>query len=650
MCGICGFIDLRHTVAHPLEVVKTMAATLEHRGPDASGAWIDSRLPVALGFRRLAIIDLSDRGSQPMSSAGGRFMLVFNGEIYNHQELRADLERAGVRFRGDSDTEVLLEAISSWEISSALARANGMFAFALWDVDHRELHLVRDRLGEKPLYVFADSHRLVFGSELKALHKFPGFNPSIDRDAVSALMRYGVIPAPGSIYNNVRKLRPGTHLVVSCEDDGLKLCESVFWALEERGPTEASEIVHQPADIDELESLLLDAVRLRLSADVPVGALLSGGVDSSLVVALMQAASPRPVRTFTIGFAESSYDESRVAAQVARHLGTDHHELRVSARDALDTVPLLPDIYDEPFADSSQIPTVLVSRLAREHVKVALTGDGGDELFAGYNRYLWTARLMPSLRQIPFPIRRHVAGALAHVPDVAWRRVETATTAVMGRPGTAALPDKARKMQALLLADGTADAHERLMSRWPDPLPTTDFRARAHDTQRRVAGDPLRSMMLADIRQYLPDDILVKVDRASMAVGLEARVPLLDHRVVEYAWAQSPATHMQKRGGKRLLRAVLARYLPPSITDRPKAGFAVDLGGWLRGDLRQWAEDLLDPEQLRSDGYLDPRTIRETWARHLTGRADLHDRLWPVLVFQQWLHRRSVGSAVSSGG
>jgi asparagine synthase (glutamine-hydrolysing) len=639
MCGICGFIDLRRTVAQPFEAVKAMAATLEHRGPDAAGAWMDSTLPVAFGFRRLAIIDLSDKGAQPMSSADGRMTLVLNGEIYNHPELRAELEHMGIHFKGHSDTEVLVEAISRWGIDAAVARANGMFAFAVWDSERRELHLIRDRLGEKPLYVFIESNCLVFASELKALHQFPGFNPAVDRAAVGALMQYGVIPAPASIYQNVRKLGPGTHLVVSCNDDRLHRSETIYWALDEGAPEQNSLRPFGASAVDELESLLLDSVRLRLTADVPVGALLSGGIDSSLVVALMQALSSQPVRTFTVGFAESSYDESAAAAAIARHLGTEHHELRVSARDALDTIPSLPTIYDEPFADSSQIPTYLVSRLARQHVKVALTGDGGDELFAGYNRYWWTARLMPGLQRIPLPLKRGVAGTLARTPDAAWRRVEMAVTAMSGRPRLAALPDKARKMRALLIADGVVDAHERLISRWPDRLPTADYTKHVRNGGHPSRGDALRSMMLADIRQYLPDDILVKVDRASMAVGLEARVPLLDHRVAEYAWAQSPATHMHGGGGKRLLKSVLARYVPPSMTKRAKAGFAVDLGGWLRQDLRQWAEDLLDPDQLRSDGYLDPQVVRETWTQHLSGRADLHDRLWPVLVFQQWLHR-----------
>lgn len=650
MCGICGFIDLRNTVEHPLEAVKAMAATLEHRGPDASGAWMDSRLRVAFGFRRLAIIDLSERGAQPMSSADGRMMLVFNGEIYNHPELRSDLQRAGIHLRGHSDTEVLLESISAWGMESALTRANGMFALALWDSVRRELHLVRDRLGEKPMYVFSDAHQLVFGSELKALQQFPGFNPSIDRASVGALMRYGVIPAPASIYQNVRKLPPATHMMVACEGDRLTLTERVYWELAQDVPSDGPMISQQASDIDELESRLLDAVRMRLTADVPVGALLSGGIDSTLVVALMQAASSQPVRTFTVGFAESSYDESGAAAEVARHLGTEHQELRVSAGDALKAVALLPDIYDEPFADSSQIPTYLLSQLARQHVKVVLTGDGGDELFAGYNRYLWTTRWMPRLGRVPFPLRRGAASALGQIPDKAWRHVETAVTTIRRRPGAAALPDKARKIRTLLTAAGVSDAHERLQWRWPDRLPVADNPESADEVKHRSRGGDLRAMMLADIRQYLPDDILVKVDRASMAVGLEARVPLLDHRVAEYAWTQSPATHMRSRSGKRMLKAVLARYLPPSITDRPKAGFAVDLGGWLRSDLRRWADDLLDPEQLRADGYLDPEVIRETWDHHRKGRADLHERLWPVLVFQQWLHHIPGRTAVIGGG
>lgn len=626
MCGIAGYWDPKARQTDPdLRVtIGRMIDTLKHRGPDDSGVWISPKDGIALGHTRLSIIDLSECGHQPMASACGRYQVVFNGEIYNHQELRCELSEQGHTFRGHSDTEVLLAAIVQWGVAGALPRFVGMFAFALWDDRDRRLTLVRDRLGIKPLYYGWVRGVFVFGSELKALRQCSEFGGEIDRSALALLLQHNYIPAPWSIYQDIRKLPPGTWLEVSL--DGCR--EPVaFWDLSEvvdRGTADPFGGTEEEA-LAELDRLLRDAVRLRMIADVPLGAFLSGGIDSSLVVALMQQQSSRPVKTFTIGFSEAEYDEARYAREVARHLGTEHTEYYVSPREAMEVIPRLPEMFDEPFADSSQIPTFLVSQLARRHVTVSLSGDGGDELFGGYNRYfhidgIWrkinavpAALRLPAVRAMEFAIRA-APERLARKLDWRLERLKTAT------PGEAYTRHNIH----------WPDSHARVVGAQPVPVLATQ-------PEKWPRGIPhIAQWMFADTVSYLPDDILVKVDRASMSVALEARVPLIDHRVVEFAWRLPLAWKIRGGTGKWPLRSLLARYVPRELFERPKMGFGVPIDHWLRGPLREWAESLLDETRLRNEGFFEPEPIRRKWSEHLSGRVAWHYHLWDVLMFQAW--------------
>lgn len=621
-----------------------MAATLVHRGPDDEGVWVDAGAGVALAFRRLAILDLSPAGHQPMVSGDGRFAIVFNGEIYNFRDLRAELEGRGRSFRGTSDTEVILEAASTWGPEETVPRLWGMFALALWDAEARRLLLARDRLGKKPLYVAETPEALLFASELKAIRAHACFDPALDREAIASYLRYGYVPAPQCVYRRARKLRPGWLAIVAA--DGT-IQERPYWQLGEvaaRGLAEA-----RPVDMDEaaaeLDRRLRDAVARRMIADVPLGALLSGGIDSSTVVALMQAQSARPVRTFTVGFAERTFDEADAARAVAVHLGTDHVELRVTPADAQAVVPRLPDIYDEPFGDASQIPTFLISAEARRHVTVCLSGDGGDEVFGGYVRHVWADRLWKRLSPWPPRVRRLGGGLLAAVPPGlahgAYRAVEPLLPQSWRQRHPA---EKLRKLAALAAARTLDGGYLALVSAWPSPerivpgarglLPFG-----AVPWPDEVSPTGVERMMLLDQATYLPDDILVKVDRASMAVGLEVRAPLLDHRILEWAWRLPQELRVDRGVGKRLLRQVLARYVPPALTERPKTGFGIPVGDWLRGPLRDWAESLLDPGRLAADGLIDPAPVRQTWQEHLRGRQDYSGRLWIVLMLQAWRER-----------
>lgn len=640
MCGIAGIWDPNGVA---LEVTaRAMADAVRHRGPDGDGVWVDREAGVALAHRRLAIIDLTPTGAQPMASANGRYVITFNGEIFNFQDLRGELGAAGQHFRGTSDTEVILEGCVRWGIDATIRRLVGMFAFALWDRDERRLHLVRDRLGIKPLYYLQRAKRLLFGSELKALRAAPGWRPDIDRSAVVGFLRHGYVPSPLAIYQDVAKLPPGSHLTV---DAGGTATLGRYWdvrqvaaqglAVAERTPLSAGEAEER------LDSLLREAVRLRMIADVPLGAFLSGGIDSSTVVALMQAQSTRPVKTFSIGFREAGYDESGHARAVAQHLGTDHTELIVEPRHALDTIPRIAEWYDEPFADSSQIPTFLVSELARRHVTVALSGDGGDELFAGYNRYFWGTRLWNAARSIPHPLRKGLAGAIHRAPVGLW---DGLGSILPGRFCPPQLGDKLRKVAILLAAAGPDAIYRSLVSQWDDPLdivgdgtePATPLWDAA--MAQTVPGF-MERMQLLDFMTYLPDDILTKVDRATMAVSLEGRVPLLDHRVVEFAWTLPRSLKVGGGAGKWLLKRVLGRYVPPALTERPKMGFGVPIDSWLRGPLRDWAEDLLSPAALMADGIFRVEPIRALWQAHLSGAVAGQYRLWPVLIFQAWRRR-----------
>jgi asparagine synthase (glutamine-hydrolysing) len=644
MCGIAGFLATScHRSNEVLEAMGwRMGQQLLHRGPDSGGTWVDQAHGISLAHRRLAILDLSPDGRQPMCSETGRFVVTYNGEVYNHGALRAELSEKGHTFRGHSDTEVLLAAVEEWGVERALHRFNGMFAFALWDREERLLHLARDRMGEKPLYHGWLNGTFLFASELKALRAAPGFDAGLDRGALALFMRHGYVPSPYSIYEGVRKLEPGGLLTVSPSRPEVS-STTRYWSHRQV----AADAIERPfagtpeEGIAELESLLRDAVKLRMQADVPLGAFLSGGVDSSMVVALMQAQSARPVKTFTIGFEEDELNEAEKAKAVARHLGTDHTELYLGAKDALGVIPRLPALYDEPFADSSQIPTFLVSQLARRSVTVSLSGDGGDELFCGYPRYSKAVAIWKKMRWIPRGLRVLGAETISAMSD-AWR-------AGFGLSSTWAERLDARSR---LLMHPTADALYRgLMSISTNPthlVPGSDEPATTFTDggARPSAQGFIEWMMFLDALTYLPDDILVKVDRASMGVSLEARVPLLDHRLVQLAWRMPLSLKQRSRTSKWILREILHRYVPRDLFERPKQGFAVPLASWLRGPLRGWASDLLSEERLRRQEYLNPALVNDALREHLSGARDRSPLLWNVLMFEAWLANES-GPAAS---
>jgi asparagine synthase (glutamine-hydrolysing) len=635
MCGIAGYLTLRDGgVPADDGTVRRMTDTMVHRGPDSSDVWVDRDAGIALGHRRLAIIDLSSEGAQPMMSSDGRYVMTYNGEVYNFRELRKEMEDLGHRFRGHSDSEVMLTAICEWGLSAAVRRFVGMFAFALWDRQTRQLSLVRDRLGIKPLYYAASAGGVSFGSELRAVCSFPGFTGDIDREALTLYLMRNCIPAPWTIFRQVRKLPPATILTVSAERPEPVLEQ--YWSLREvaeAGSAQPFPGSHEEA-IDQAECLLSEAVHCRMVADVPLGVFLSGGVDSSAVAALMQSVSDRPVKTFSIGFRDSGYDEAVDARAVAKHLGTAHHDLYLDDSDALAVVPQLGAMYDEPFADSSQIPTYLVSKMAREHVTVALSGDGGDEMFGGYNRYLWVDRVARTTGGWPDWAKAAAAGAITSVSPSTWDRLGGLLR--QRTPG-----DKLHKLASIMRARHPAGIYETLVSHWHNAeqvviggVPPRDLVHRRQDWADMP--DFVRQMMYIDAMTYLPDDILTKVDRASMAVSLEARVPLLDHRVVAFAWSLPMALKIDGGVGKQALRRVLYRHVPRALIERPKMGFAVPIHEWLRGPLRDWAEDLLSEKRLREDGFFDPVPIRETWTQHLSGRYNWQHHLWDILMFQAW--------------
>jgi len=642
MCGIAGLLDPeRRAGGDALEALaRRMAAALRHRGPDGQGVWADPEAGLALGHARLAIVDLSSAGAQPMHSASGRYVLSYNGEVYNAGELRAELERMGHRFRGHSDTEAIVEGFAAWGVADTVKRLIGMFAFAVFDRKERRLTLGRDRLGIKPLYWGRIGGRVAFASELKAFAALPGFPPEIDRDALAAYLCTGYVPAPGCIYRGIEKLEPGTMLAIRA--DGTVRADRYWSALDValRGRAMPLE-----ADASEacasLEALLTDAVTRRMVADVPLGVFLSGGIDSSTVTAVMQANAATPVKSFSIGFHEQGYNEADAAKAVATHLGTDHTELYVTAAEAQSVVPRLPQIYDEPFGDVSQIPTLLVSEMTRKHVTVALSGDGGDELFAGYNRYVQGHRAARALWRLPVPLSGAASQAISLLSPRQWDNVLGVLPA-RARPRQAG--DKLHKLAAVLGADAS-DYYRVLVSPWadawrlvegarrPEPAPfAADIRSRFRDG--------LAWMQYADTVTYLPDDILTKVDRASMAVSLEARLPLLDHRVVEFAWRLPDALKIRGGQGKWLLRRLLDKYVPKTLVERPKMGFGVPIDAWLRGPLKGWADDLLDPAAMVQAGFLDPMPIQVKWDEHLSGRRNWQHFLWNVLMFEAW--RRAV--------
>lgn len=659
MCGISGYVTKGGLApAEASATLSRMLAALRHRGPDHLDVWTDADQGVAFAFARLAIVDLSAAGNQPMHSASGRYVIIFNGEVYNHRQLRDELVAAGEarNWRGHSDTETLLAAFETWGVRGALERATGMYAFALWDRHERSLILVRDRLGEKPLYYgYAGEGRrsFIFASELKAFLQHPDFRPEVDRQSLTLLLRYNYIPAPFSIYRGVAKLPPGSMLTL--KQGASEPTVEPYWSgaqVAEAGVADPLEFVPEAA-IDQLEQVLESAIGQQMVADVPLGAFLSGGVDSSTIVALMQKLSSRPVKTFTIGFNEKGYNEAEQAAAVARHLGTDHTELYVTAEEAMGVIPRLPQIYDEPFADSSQIPTHLVSALARQEVTVSLSGDGGDELFGGYTRYLLTAGLWTKISGIPKPLRNTVARALTAFSPAAWTRFGHAAGGMLPRFAQVdRLGDKIHKGAPLLRSDSATELYGGMLSLWRDPSSVVigamepPSQATGATPDFRGLGE-IERMMALDMLGYLPDDILAKVDRAAMAVSLETRVPYLDHRVVEFAWRLP--LDLKIRGGetKWILRQLLYRHVPRELIERPKMGFGVPIDSWLRGPLRDWAEALLDERRLRSEGYFRPTPIRDMWQAHLSGRVNEQYRLWGVLMFQSWLEAQGHGQAIA---
>ena len=637
MCGITGIFQPRHeaTEAELLTIVTRMNDRLLHRGPDNGDAWASPEQGIALAMRRLAIVDLSPAGQQPMHSASRQWVMVFNGEIYNHLEIRKALDIASqhpIAWRGHSDTEILLNAVECWGIHEALSRAVGMFAFALWDNSSRQLTLGRDRMGEKPLYYGWSGDSFVFGSELKALRAAPGWQPTISQPALSLFMRHGYIPAPDSIYEGVFKLPPATMLTLSASTAiGQLPNPQPYWQLQ--STLEAGRAQPFQGSVDEaqtqLEALLRQSVAGQVIADVPLGAFLSGGVDSSLIVALMQAQANRPVRTFTVGFGEAEFDESAHARAVAQHLHTDHTELHVSEQDALAVVPQLPMIYDEPFADSSQIPTYLISKLTRQHVTVSLSGDAGDELFAGYTRYQTTQKTWRQLQHVPLLLRQLGAASYSKLMGVS----SAQTLAHNRHQGRLAEYAKSASI---------VDLYTNMVSLWqvPEAIVNAGDSARQIFEQGQSLAhkhlDPIELMMWLDMQTYLPDDILVKVDRAAMAASLETRVPFLDHRLIQFV-ATLPLD-MKVRAGqtKWLLREILYKYVPQHLIERPKQGFAIPIGAWLRGALRDWATEMLSAPQLAAHGYLNIELVQKMWSEHVQGRRNWQYHLWSVLMFQAW--------------
>ncbi len=659
MCGITGFVSTRSLSEEDLHIyIDKMSSVLTHRGPDDTGAWIDKEKNISLGHKRLSILDLSASGHQPMISSSNRYIIVFNGEIYNHLILRKELNELSseiISWSGTSDTETLLKCFDFYGIENSIKKLIGMFSIAVYDKKYNEITLIRDRLGEKPLYYGMVDGSFVFGSELKAIKQFPNFCNPINRFALKKYFQYMYIPAPYSIYEGIFKLEPGHTLKLNLSDiksnlDLMDLRKNItqYWNLEEKikkqSPNKQKNI--DDNSITELEEILKNSVDAQMISDVPIGAFLSGGIDSSLISSLMQRNSSKPIQTFTIGFEEASFDESEHAKKVANHLGTDHFELFVTSNQAKDLIPKLPLIYDEPFADSSQIPTFFVCASAAQKVKVSLSGDGGDELFGGYNRYFWGPRLWKNFSWMPFIFRAFIGNSIGMVSDSSWNKLENSLSYLhRSKSNFSNIGNKAKKLsKALVNSNDINDIYISLISEW---CSSEDIVLDVEDSEIDQFGDPLVNrniskdfaleMMFRDSVSYLPDDILCKVDRASMANSLETRVPFLDHRVVEYAWNLPIEMKINNNIGKWSLRKILSKYVPLEIIDRPKTGFAVPIGEWLRGPLREWAEELMSEEKLIKQGYINHNKVRDLWEMHLSQKYDHTSIIWSILMFQSWL-------------
>jgi asparagine synthase (glutamine-hydrolysing) len=651
MCGINGFYSLSSFISD--DVIIKMNAAISHRGPDSKGFWSDKKSGIFFGHSRLSIIDLSAAGNQPMKSNSDRFILTYNGEIYNHLEIRKELEKSNsnIKWQGNSDTETLLEAIEFWGIETTLKKIDGMFAFALWDKRERCLTLARDRIGEKPLYFGwqgkGDNKVFLFGSELKALKVHPMFDGEISRNAIALQLRHNCIPAPYSIYKDIYKLLPGNYIQLKENDFKKSLLPSSkkYWSLPECAiHGNKNQLNLSETDIQkDLENHLKISVKKQMVSDVPLGAFLSGGIDSSTIVALMQIQSNYPIKTFTIGFSESNYSEAEYAKKIAKHLGTDHSELHVSSKKAMDVIPKLPTIYDEPFSDSSQIPTFLVSQLASQDVKVALSGDGGDELFCGYNRHIMSKKLSNIFYFMPLKFRKTLATGLQLISPQNWNKI---SRLLPGLNHYANFGEKIYKAASTLNARALSDIYYILCSHWQNPtevvLNSSETGTFLNEFKPELGElNNQQKMMILDSITYLPDDILVKVDRAAMASSLETRAPFLDHKLIEYVWKIPHSFKFRNGNGKWILKKILNQHVPKYLTERPKMSFEIPLGSWLRGSLRDWAENLLNEERLKQEGYFNAKLIRDKWTDHLNGKNNWQHDLWDILMFQAWIDANS---------
>jgi asparagine synthase (glutamine-hydrolysing) len=649
MCGLTGFLWKNSSSTFDAQnQLKAMTNSILHRGPDDEGFWIDKPSRIAIGHRRLSVLDLSSAGHQPMHSHSSRFVIAFNGEIYNHISLREDLEielMQPINWKGHSDTETLLYCFEQWGIDITLEKITGMFSISLFDKELKDFYLIRDRMGEKPIYYGWVKNHFIFGSELKALKEFDNFSQEVDPDALALFLKYSYVPAPFTIYKNIEKLTQGTYLKLSMIDDSWShnnLSLNQYWKMEDIAKSGNQENKYSDSEdnaIEELEKLLSKSVKRQMISDVSLGAFLSGGIDSSLIVALMQKQSNKKVKTFTIGFNEDGFNEADEAIQIAKYLDTDHTELYVNPEDAMNVINKLPKIYDEPFADSSQIPTFLVSQLAREHVTVSLSGDGGDEMFGGYTRYFMANRVWKNIHKIPLPFRKIISKVISFFSPSFWNYFFNNMFKILPSQYRVTHPaDKLYKLSKILISKDIYEVYDNLVSHWSNPFEVVLNSNNAIQKQKNYQFlDHENEMMLRDSNTYLPDDILVKVDRAAMSVSLETRTPFLDKNVVEFAWQLPLNMKIKNSQGKWILRKVLDKYIPKELIDRPKMGFGVPIDLWLRGPLKEWAEELLSEKRLEHDGYFNVQIIRTKWLEHLSGNQNWQYHLWNVLMFQIWL-------------